>query len=146
MKNVIEVRHLGLVIRIKREKENRFIVYDYSTGKRVRHVRKTELEARDKAKEVAENLVKSRSNERALLARDDIKFEVRRAVEVLTPHKLGLLPAAMLLSNALDAVGSANDLMEACWYWKANRPDQPFTPTKADDAVDRYQSSMGGRP
>jgi hypothetical protein len=50
--NYIEIKHLGLTIKVTRESDSRFIVPDYTTGKRVRHVRTSEATAKEKAKEV----------------------------------------------------------------------------------------------
>ena len=54
MKNKITVKHQGIPLAITQEKNNRFVISDYSSGRRLRHVRTTEAEARDKAKEICE--------------------------------------------------------------------------------------------
>ena len=52
MSTKIKVRHQGITLEITKERDNRFILPDYSTGKRVRHARTTESEARLKAMEI----------------------------------------------------------------------------------------------
>lgn len=53
--NDIEVRHLGLTIKVTRENDSRFIIPDYTTGKRFRHVRTSEAAAKEKAKSASES-------------------------------------------------------------------------------------------
>lgn len=117
-KTVIPIRHCGITVNISCETATRYIIPDYSTGKRVRHVRKTETEARDKAKEVCEILAKGTQRERALIADGDLKFELRRSLEILKPTGKRLLPAILLFARAVSILGNAEDLLRACEYWR----------------------------
>ena len=137
-KNVVEVRHLGITIKITRERATRFIIPDYTSGHRVRHVRLTETEARDKAKEVCEILAKGKQDERALMADAGLKYEVRRAMEALEPTGKRLLPAALLFVEAVSILGTADELIRACEYWKQNRPDKPFKPKQTAEAIPEF--------
>lgn len=82
-KNYIEVKHLGLTIKVTRESDSRLIIPDYTTGKRVRHVRTTAETAKEKAKIVCEILARGKQEDRAILANDDLRFNIRKAIEVL---------------------------------------------------------------
>jgi len=115
MKRVIEVRHLGITVKVTRESIRRFIIPDYSSGRRVRHVRATKAEAKDKAKEVCEILAKGKKEERALLGDAGLKYEVRRAIEVLQPTGKRLLPAALLFADSGQAAAT-------------NRAERPVPP------------------
>src|SRR4051812_37148317 len=100
MKNRIIVRHFGINLEIVCQNSDRYasghryVIPDYSQGKRIRHIRTTESEARDKAKEICEILATGRQEERGMLADDDLKFDVRRAREILQPTSLRLSRAA----------------------------------------------------
>lgn len=139
-KNVIEVRHLGITIKVTCQSTSRFIIPDYSSGHRVRHVRATESEAKDKAKEVCEILAKGRQDERALMADAGLKYEVRRAMEVLEPTGKRLLSAALLFAEAVSILGTSDEIIRACEYWKQNRPDKPFKAKGAYEAVTEFLS------
>jgi hypothetical protein len=77
--NKIEVRHLGVTVKVTREHASRFIIPDYTSGRRVRHVRTSEASARDKAKEICEILARGKQEERAILTNDDLRYNIRQA-------------------------------------------------------------------
>src|SRR5690242_5884182 len=96
----IVVRHFGIPLEIichssdRYATGQRFTIPDYSSGRRKRHVRTTESEAREKAKDVCKILAKGRQQERGFLGDDDLKFDARRALEILQPTGLRLMRAA----------------------------------------------------
>lgn len=137
-KDKIEVRYLGVTIGITRESASRFVIADYSSGKRVRHVRTDEHSAREKAREVCEMLAKGKQQERALIANDELKYEVRRSLEVLEPTGKRLLPAATLFAQAVSILGNTDELLRACEFWRQNRPNRPVKPKRAAAAVREF--------
>jgi hypothetical protein len=76
----IKVRHQGIVLEITQEKENRFIIADYSSGQRVRHVRTSEAEAREKAKKICEATAAGKKD---LLELSPYESEIRAAFDAL---------------------------------------------------------------
>jgi hypothetical protein len=137
--NKIVVRHFGIPLEITRQHERRFVISDYSNGDRVRHVRSTESEARDKAKEVCEILAKGRQKEREFLGDDDLKFDARRALEILQPTRLRLSRAAQVIVDCCEMI-TVDEIVAAARYWKDNRPNRKFNPKTADLAVDEYKA------
>jgi hypothetical protein len=137
--NKITVRHFGIPLEITRQHDRRFVIPDYSTGERVRHVRTTEREAREKAKEVCEILAKGKQRERGFLGDDDLKFDARRAMEILQPTGLRLSRAAQVVADCCELI-TVDEIPAAARYWKDHRPDRKFTPKTADLAVDEYKA------
>ena len=66
--NKIIVRHFGIPLEITRQHDRRFVIPDYSTGERVRHIRTNEREAREKAKRNRETWPKVQAQERGFWA------------------------------------------------------------------------------
>ena len=141
-RNPIEVQHLGITIKITREHDRRFIIPDYSSGKRVRHARTDEASAREKAKEVCEILAKGKQEERDLLLDNGLRLEVTRAIQALKPTGKHLLPAAYLFAQATAILGNPDEIIRACEYWKLNRPDGPIRPRKVEEAVNQYLAAQ----
>lgn len=135
--NKITVRHFGVVLEITRQHDRRFIIPDYTTGERVRHVRTTESEAREKAKDVCKILAKGRQQERGFLGDDDLKFDARRALEILQPTGLRLMRAAQVVADCCELI-TVDEIVAAARYWKDHRPDRKFAPKPADLAVDEF--------
>lgn len=81
MSNRITVRHQGVTLEITKEKEGRFIIPDYTTGERGRHVRKTKGKARDKAREICEALAKGQTG---VLELSSYESDIRAAFDTLS--------------------------------------------------------------
>jgi hypothetical protein len=88
MSKKIEVLHKGVTVKVSRftsikhgAKYDEFVIADYTSGKRVRHVRATEESAKAKAKEICEVLATGKQDVREWdqSTRDDI----RQALKVI---------------------------------------------------------------
>src|SRR5258708_1784081 len=88
-------------------------------------------EARAKAGAIADAIL---AGDPATIKIDDLRLEIRRALEALEPTGLGLLPAAQLIVGATKILGGHGELLAACAHWVQNRPDGPFTPKKVSVA------------
>ncbi|MGH8281234.1 MAG: hypothetical protein ACRERZ_03475, partial [Gammaproteobacteria bacterium] len=99
--NKIEVKHLGITIKVTREHNSRFIIPDYTSGKRVRHVRKSDAEAKEKAKDICEVLARGKQEERAILTNDDLRHNLRKAMETMALVGLEIRQGSELLAAAL---------------------------------------------
>lgn len=123
--NRIEVRHLGVTVKVTREHASRFIIPDYTSGKRVRHVRTSEASARDKAKEICEILARGKQEERAILTNDDLRYNIRKAMETMETVGLEIRQGSELLVKALKVV-PANELVDAVQFYSTNKPNKPL--------------------
>jgi integrase len=133
MSTKIRVRHQGITLDITKEREGRYIVPDYSSGKRRRHVRTTEAEARDKAKQICELMA---SGQKDLLDLSPHESEIRGAFDSLPP--------GIRLGRAVDIVRDCCQLLEpeeivaACRYWRDNRPNRQLIHKEVNQAVPEF--------
>jgi hypothetical protein len=129
----IKFRHQGIVLEITQERENRFVIPDYSTGRRVRHVRATEAAARDKAKEICEATA---AGKRDLLELSPYESEIRAAFDAL--------PGGIRLGRAVDIVRvcclivDPDEILTACRFWKDHRPDRRQRRITVNDGVKEF--------
>jgi integrase len=140
-KNHIEVKHLGVLIKVTRESNSRFVVPDYSTGKRVRHVRTSESAAKEKAKIVCEILARGKQEDRAILANDDLRFNIRKAIEALAAVGMEIRQGAELLADALKIV-PAHELLLAVQFYKANKPEKFLRRITVNEGIAEFKANQ----
>ncbi|MGA2281052.1 MAG: site-specific integrase [Verrucomicrobiota bacterium] len=138
--NYIEVKHLGLTIKVTRENDSRFIVPDYTTGKRVRHVRTSEAAAKEKAKEVCEILARGKVDDRIILTNDDLRYNIRKAMEAMATVGMEIRTGSELLVSALKIV-PADELVDAVRFYKTNKPDRPLRRVTVNEGVADFKAS-----
>lgn len=135
MKKKIVVRHQGIPLAITQEHEHRFIISDYSSGRRVRHVRTTETEARQKAKQICELMA---SGQKDLLDLSPYESEIQAAFDSLPP--------GIRLGRAVDIVRDCcqvvepDEIVAACRYWRDNRPNKRLVCKTVNRAVPEFLS------
>jgi hypothetical protein len=114
-------------------------VYDQRTGKQERKPRwMTNLRAaKEKATEIVAALSAGKSD--VLRWQDEYRAEIHKAIEVVKPTGLSILPACQLFQQAVNILGSPDELLSAAEHWKRNRPTKPLTPTPVKIAADEYQ-------
>ena len=132
--NYIEVKHLGLTIKVTRESASRFIVPDYTTGKRVRHVRTSEAAAKEKAKEICEILARGKVDDRIILTNDDLRYNIRKAMDAMATVGMEVRTGSELLVKALKIV-PADELLDAVRFYSANKPDKPLRDVTVNEGV-----------
>jgi hypothetical protein len=133
MSTKIKVRHQGIPLEITKEREGRFIIPDYTTGQRIRHVRTTEAKARDKAKEICEAMASGQSD---ILGLSPYESEIRGAFDAL-PGGIRLGRAVEIVRDCCEVL-DPNEIVQACRYWKDHRPDKKFTAKRVADAITEY--------
>ena len=135
MKKKIVVRHQGIPLAITQEHEHRFIISDYSSGRRVRHVRTPETEARQKAKQICELMA---SGQNDLLDLSPYESEIQAAFDSLPP--------GIRLGRAVDIVRDCcqvvepDEIVAACRYWRDNRPNKRLVCKTVNRAVPEFLS------
>lgn len=138
MNTKIKVRHQGIALEITKEKENRFVIPDYSSGKRVRHVRANLASAKEKAEEICAVLAAGKKD---LLDLSPFESEIFAAMNAL--------PCGMRLGRVVDIVRDCcqmvdpDEILPACRFWKDHRPDKKFTPKRPGEATSDYMSRRG---
>jgi hypothetical protein len=149
MSKYIEVRHKGVTVKISRftsvkkgVKYNEYVVSDYTSGNRVRHVRSTEASAKAKAKEICEALA---TGEKDVLdwsqsTRDDI----RHALKLIDDTGVSIDEAAHTFVAAAKLVGP-DEILLACHHWRNHRPDKKMSPKNILDGVLEYLDSRKGK-
>jgi hypothetical protein len=133
MSTKIKIRHQGVALEISKETDTRFVIPDYTTGKRVRHVRTTETEARDLAKKICEAMA---GGNKDLLGLSPFESEIRAAMNAL-PMGVRLGRAADIIADCCRIV-EPGEIVTACRYWKDQRPDKKFAPRSTYEAVEEY--------
>jgi integrase len=136
----IEVRHLGVTIKVTREHNTRFIIPDYTTGKRIRHVRTSEVAAKEKAKEICEILARGKQDERAILANDDLRHNIRMGMEALAAVGMEIRQGSELLAAALKIV-PADELLLAVQFYRANKPDKPQRSVTVNEGIAHFKAN-----
>lgn len=135
MKTKFNIRHKGIPVTITQERDHRFVLSEYTTGKRVRHVRTTYEEARDKALEICELMA---SGQTGLIALSPYESEIRAS--------MAALPPGMRLGRAVDIVRECcelvapEEIVAACRYWRDHPPVKKLIPTKIKDASADYMA------
>lgn len=76
---------------------------------------------------------------------DDLRAELRKAIEAVQPTGTTILPAAQLFAEAVKVLGGHEQLLAACNFWVKNRPDKPCTPKPAKEAAAAYLQSSVSR-
>ena len=133
----IEVRHLGITVKVTREKPSRYVIPDYTSGRRVRRVCTSKASAKEKAKEICEILARGKTEERTILSDQDLRQNIRNAIEILRNVGMEIRPGAELLAKVLKII-PAPELEQAVQFYSAHRPDKPFTPKNVASAVDEF--------
>lgn len=151
MRRKIEVRCGNVVVTIYRTKQVKggktyfnHVIVDYSSGKRQLRYAANLAEAKERAKAIARGTASGQT--KYLNDRDevndwkaDLRPEILKALEAVAPTGLTILPASQLVSQAIKVLdGRSNELLPACHQWMQNRPDAPFEPKLAKDAVPAY--------
>jgi integrase len=139
-KNRIEVHHLGLTIKVTRENDSRFIIPDYTGGKRIRHVRKTEALAREKAKEICEILAKGKIEDRAIISNNDLRYAIRKGMEAMAAVGMEIRQGSELLASALKIV-PADELLLAVQFYSKNKPDKPLRRFTVNEGIADFKAT-----
>ena len=138
--NRIEVRYLGVTIKVARENDSRFIVPDYTTGKRVRHVRTSEAAAKEKAKEICEILARGKADDRIILTNVDLRYNIRKAMDAMASVGMEVREGSELLVKALKIV-PADELVDAARFYSANKPDKPLRDVTVNEGIADFKAS-----
>lgn len=111
----IEIKHKGVSVWItertvtKNGKQySEYVVPDYTSGKRVRHVRATEKDAKAKAREVSEARATGNSIERRVIVDDNLRHDVRRLIVLLEPFGVDILAGTRKLVDVLKVLERQN--------------------------------------
>lgn len=146
MKNKISVTHVGVTVYIsvqqtkkRGEPYTEYVINDYTSGERHRHVRATEADARIKAKEVCEALAGGKAD--VLEWNESQRRDIHQALKLIEPTGTGIDRAAFIFAEAVKIVG-ADEILTACNHWRNNRPDKPTTPKKTSEAVKDFLASQ----
>ena len=113
-----------------------FAVSDYTGGKRKLHTFSNLQAAKDKAAEIA--IATAQGETEVLHWEDSLRVEIRKSLEIAEKTGLSLLPATQLFGQAVEILGNTSEVLQACQYWKTNRPDKPFIPKPVREAVADY--------
>jgi hypothetical protein len=147
---IYEVKRGNVVVKVyerRREKAgrsyNEFMVDDRSTGRRKWWTRSTLAEAKAKAGEIAEAIQKG--NVEASRWDSGLRLELRKSLEALAPTEVSILPACQIFAQAVRTLGTPDEILTACQYWKDHRPDRPLTPTSVEEAVEAFKASRKNR-
>ena len=127
-------------MRIKRENPNRYIIPDYTSGQRVRHVRTSESAAKEKAKEICETLARGKAEDRIILTNDDLRYDLRRSMELMQSVGVEIRQGAELLVAALRII-PADELLAAAQFYKANRPNRPTRHLTVDQVITDFKTN-----
>jgi hypothetical protein len=141
MSQNIEVKHKGLSVKIYVSQTSKkgtayttYQVADYSSGQRKFWSFSDEARARAKAEEIAEGKATGKDDVFVYAA---LKRPIQRALEEARGTGMRLDEAVGLLRKALEIV-PADEMLEACRFWKNKRPNKPFDPKTAKQAVDDH--------
>ncbi len=121
-----------------------YFVPDHTSGKRKLLCFSDLGDAKERAKAIAEGTAKGETkylNDRDTVNdwKADIRPEILKAIEVIIPTNVTILPAAMLFAQAIRILeGRSDELLTACQYWMQHRPDAPLEPKLVRDAVPAY--------
>jgi integrase len=150
MKKLISITHKGITIKLRKNvtvvnghKYINWIIPEYTSGKRVRHKRASFDQARVKAIEICEAITEGKQEIIAWESRE--WAEIRRALEILPQNCLRIDRAAQIVMDSLQHV-DADSIVEACRYFRKNRPDGgDFTPKLTKDACREILTKQQGK-
>jgi integrase len=135
-----EVKHFGITIKVTRESDSRFIIPDYTSGKRVRHVRTSEIFAKEKARQVCEAYSQGNKEDRAIITNDDLRYNLRKAMEAMASVGMEIRPGAVLLAEALKIV-PPDELLLAVQFYKANKPNKPMRRATVNEVIVDFKAN-----
>lgn len=147
MKNKsIKVRRGNVTVTINKTSQTKkgrvytaYVVSDYSNGSRKQWPFADLDDAKAKAVEIADAINQGLSEkERWEIG---LRLEIRKALEALEPTGVSLLRAAELFVQALGVIGSADQLLSACSYWKSHGPSGSVEAILLKDGVAQYQAA-----
>jgi len=148
MNKKIEIRHRGVTVNIARfaavkqgVKYNEYVIPDYSSGKRVRHVRATEESARAKAKEICEALAAGQPD--LLEWSQSLRDDIRQALKLTDGTGVSIGEVAHTYMAASKLVGP-DEILLACHHWRELRPNKKLTPKVTQEGVEEYLASREG--
>jgi site-specific recombinase XerD len=148
MKKKILFKHKGITLKIAQRTQTKdgvvytdYILTDYTSGKRVRHVRASLKEARAKAEDICERMVTGRAHVLDIKLRD----EIHRALEALRPTGIAIDAACFRFAEMVKITGSADVLLSAARLWRERGPDKPLTPKPVKAATDEFLAQQKGR-
>jgi len=148
MKKIIQFKHKGITLKITRRTQTKgstaytdFIIKDYTSGKRVRHVRASLEEAKAKAEDICERMVSGRGPVLDLRLRN----EIHRALESLEPTGVAIDAACLRFAEMVKITGSADVLLSAARLWRERGPDKPLTPKPAKAVANEFLAQQKGR-
>jgi len=146
MNNRIKVTHKGVTVYIailqttKRGKPyTEHVITDYTSGKRVRHVRANEEAARAKAREVCEASASGKAD--VLEWNESQRRDIHQALKLIEGTDTSIDRAAFIFVESAKLVG-VDEILTACREWKNNRPDKPTDPKLTSEAVKEFEKSQ----
>jgi site-specific recombinase XerD len=142
-KKSIEIQRGHIVVRIHpvTQKKNgrdykNYFVSDYINGKRKQWSFANLSEAKGKAEEIADEIIKGGAEQWEL----PLRVEIRRALESIEAIGLSILPACQLFAQAVATLGTHQHLLAACDYWKRNAAARLITAKLVTDGISEYQA------
>ncbi len=119
-----------------------YVISEYSTGKRVRHVRADRQAAEIKAKEIAKAMAVSRAD--VLGWSETERRDIHQALKLVAPLGVSVDRAAFIVAEAAKLVG-VDDILSACQHWRNNRPDKPVSPKPVKDGAAAFLANQKER-
>ncbi len=98
-------------------------------------------EAKDKAVEIA-RLIENRNPD--LLSLTGSKREIHNAIEAVEPTGVRIDHACRLVADACAIIPAA-EILDACRFWKAHRPDKPFVPKLVAEAKAEFMTLQAAK-
>jgi hypothetical protein len=145
-KSKIAVTHKGVTVYIsvlqtskRGQPYTEFVISDYTSGERQRHVRAAEGAARIKAREMCEALAGGRGD--VLEWDESQRRDIHQALKLIENTDTGIDRAAFIFSEAAKLVG-VDEILTACQQWKNNRPDKPITPKPVKETVTLFNEAQ----
>src|SRR2546421_12309571 len=89
-----------------------YAVSDYTSGSRRLHTFADLEKAKQKAQEIATAIAKGEPE--VLHWQDDLRVELRMAMETLQPTGVTVLPASQFFAQAVKILGNSDELLAAC--------------------------------
>jgi site-specific recombinase XerD len=146
MKNKpIKVRRGNVTVTINQTRQKKkgrvytaYVVSDYSNGSRKQWPFADIAEAKAKAVEIADAINQGLSEkERWEIG---LRLEIRKALEALEPTGVSLLRATELFVQGLGIIGSPDQFLPACSYFKSHGPSGSVEAILLKDGVAKYQA------
>ncbi|HEU5124498.1 MAG TPA: hypothetical protein VFW05_10585 [Verrucomicrobiae bacterium] len=106
----------------------------------MRHVRSSESAAKEKAKEICETLARGKAEDRIILTNDDLRYDLRKSMELMRSVGVEVRHGAELLVAALRII-PADELLAAAQFYKANRPNRPIRHLTVEQLITDFKTN-----